>query len=226
MTALAISPQDRLSERLRGFGPVGLAAILVIIFADALVKPLGAVLVLLWAWRSGTPWHELGYARPRSWTREIALGIVIGASLKLAMKALVMPLLGADPVNHAYHFLVGNRDALPFMIAAVIVQAGFGEETLFRGFFFERLGKLLGAGTPARIAIVLSTSLLFGLAHYANQGWVGVEHSTITGLAFGSIFAITGRIWIPMVAHAAFDLVAVAIIYADLESQVAHFIFG
>jgi membrane protease YdiL (CAAX protease family) len=47
----------------------------------------------------------------------------------------------------------------------------------------------------------------------------------VTGLAFGSIFAVTGGIWIPIFAHAAFDVVAVAIIYLDLEATVAHLIF-
>ncbi len=47
----------------------------------------------------------------------------------------------------------------------------------------------------------------------------------ITGLLFGTIVAVTGRIWIPMVAHAVFDLTALAMIYWSLESAVAHAIF-
>lgn len=47
----------------------------------------------------------------------------------------------------------------------------------------------------------------------------------ITGLVFGTIFAITGRIFMLMVARAAFDLTALAIIYWDLETKVAHVIF-
>jgi hypothetical protein len=44
-------------------------------------------------------------------------------------------------------------------------------------------------------------------------------------LTKGTIFAITGRIWLVMCAHAAFDLTALAIIYWNLESKVAHFVF-
>jgi membrane protease YdiL (CAAX protease family) len=47
----------------------------------------------------------------------------------------------------------------------------------------------------------------------------------ITGLVFGTIFALTGRIFFPMVAHAAFDLLALAMIYWNLEADVAHLIF-
>jgi membrane protease YdiL (CAAX protease family) len=72
---------------------------------------------------------------------------------------------------------------------------------------------------------VLITSVWFGLEHYAVQGLPGVEQSTIMGLVFGTIMVITGRIFMLMVAHAAFDLTALAIIYWDVESQVAHFFF-
>ena len=47
----------------------------------------------------------------------------------------------------------------------------------------------------------------------------------ITGLVFGTIFSITGRIWMVMCAHAAFDLTAIAIIYWNLEAAVAHLVF-
>jgi membrane protease YdiL (CAAX protease family) len=42
---------------------------------------------------------------------------------------------------------------------------------------------------------------------------------------FGAIFAVTGRIWMLMFAHAAFDLTALAIICWNLESEVAHVFF-
>jgi membrane protease YdiL (CAAX protease family) len=48
---------------------------------------------------------------------------------------------------------------------------------------------------------------------------------TITGLVFGSMFAFSGRILMPMCVHAAYDLTALAMIYWDLETRVAHLIF-
>ncbi len=216
---------DLFAARLRGFGPLGILAILVITAGNLVVVPLSAILVLLWARWSRTPWREIGYVRPRSWIRGLALGIVFGIAFKFLMKAIVMPLLGADPINRAYHYLAGNRAALPGMLFAVIVGAGFGEETVFRGYLFERLGKLFGPGPWAKTLIVLLTAAWFGLAHYHDQGLAGAEQGTIVGLVFGTIFAVTGRLWTLMWAHAAFDLAAVAIIYWDLESAVAHLIF-
>src|SRR2546426_913750 len=82
----------------------------------------------------------------------------------------------------------------------------------------------IGYVRPKR-GIVLLTAAWFALAHYPEQGLPGVEQALVTGLVFGAIFAVTGRIWIPMFAHAAFDLTALAIIYWNLEFKVAHLIF-
>jgi len=213
------------AARLRGFGPVGVLAILVILAGNLVIAPLSAVLVLAWVWRSRTPWQEIGYVRPKSWIRDLVLGVVFGVAFKVLMKAVVMPLLGADPINHAYHHLVGNTIALPGMVLLLVVVAGFGEETLFRGYMFERLTKLLGTGAIARISIVLLTAGLFGLAHYPEQGLAGAQQAGIFGIVFGTLFALTGQIWILMFAHAAFDLTALAIIYLNLESDVAHLVF-
>jgi CAAX protease family protein len=216
---------DPVAARLRGFGPLGILAILVILAGNGLFVPLSAILVLVWVWWSQTPWREIGYVRPRSWIGTLAVGIVFGSAFKFVMKAIVMPLLGADPINQAFHYLAGNTAALPASIYTMIVGAGFGEETFFRGYLFERFGKLLGPSAWARTLIVLLTAVWFGLGHYSLQGLTGVEQATIFGLVFGTIFAITGRIFMLMVAHAAFDLTALAMIYWDLESRVAHLVF-
>jgi membrane protease YdiL (CAAX protease family) len=225
-TRAAPDSADRVAEELRGFGPRGIVAILVILLAGNYpFAPLSAILVLVWARWSRTPWREIGYVRPRSWAGSLAAGIAFGIALKFAMKTIVMPLLGAPPINQAFHYLAGNRAALPAAVYAMIVGAGFGEETIFRGYLFERFGKLLGPGAWTKTLIVMITAGWFGLAHYSLQGLAGVEQATIVGLVFGTIFAVTGRIWILMVAHAAFDLTALAIIYWNLESTVAHLIF-
>lgn len=226
MTAEATAPtDDPFAARLRGFGPIGIAAILLILAGNFFLVPVSALLVLVWAARSRTPWRELGFVRPRSWAATVAIGVVFGVAFKLLMKIIVMPLLGADPINQAYHYLAGNDAALPGMVFAIVGGAGFGEETIFRGWMFERFGKLFGSSVAAKASIVVLTSLWFGLAHYVVQGVAGTEQATIVGLVFGTIFAITGRIFMLMIAHAAFDLTALTIIYLNIETKVAHLVF-
>jgi membrane protease YdiL (CAAX protease family) len=211
---------------LRGVGPLGIAAILVVLAGNFLFAPLSALLVLAWVQASETPWAAIGFVRPKSWLRTIAIGLVFGALFKLVMKAVVMPLLGAPAVNATYHYVAGNAAALPYMLYALIIGAGFGEETVYRGFLFERLGKLLGTSTMAKIAIVVLTTTLFAAAHYPEQGVPGLEQAVFTGLVFGGIYAVTGQLFMLMVAHAAFDLVALALIYWNLESRIAHLFFS
>jgi membrane protease YdiL (CAAX protease family) len=226
---LPSTADDRLAAELRGFGPLGIVALLVIVlagnvFVRTVAVPVGAVLALVWVRQSRTPWREIGYVRPKSWVGAVAVGLAFGVAFKFLMKAIVMPLLGADPINRAYHYWAGNTAAMPAAVWAMLV-AGFGEETVFRGFMFERFGKLFGSGAGAKTAIVLLTSVWFGLGHYAVQGLSGAENAAIVGLVLGTIFVLTGRVFMLMVAHAAFDLTALAIIYWNLEARVAHLVF-
>jgi len=216
---------DPIARALRGFGPLGILTTLVIFASGPVLEPLGGLLVLAWAWRSRTPWPEIGFARPRSWTLTVAVGIVFGIAFKLAMKAIVMPLLGAPDINPAYHYLAGNSAAVPGMMFDIVAGAGFAEEAVFRGFAFERLGKLFGRGRAATVLIVVLTSVWFGLVHYPVQKLPGAEQALITGLVFGTIYAFTRRLWMPMIAHTAFDLTALWLIYWNLEARVAHLIF-
>jgi len=88
-------PQDRFAAELRGFGPLGILALLVIA-AGQIVEPLSAVLVLVWTRLSHTPWREIDYARPKSWIGSLVVGIAFGIPFKFLMKAIVMPLLGGQ----------------------------------------------------------------------------------------------------------------------------------
>jgi len=211
--------------RLRGFGPIGLLAIVAILLGNFLFVPLSAILIVLWARVSRTPWRDLGFVRPGNWVITIACGVVFGTLLKLAMKSIVMPLLGTEPVNQAFSYLQGNTAALPGILFLVVVGAGFGEETLFRSYAFERLRRVAGTGAAATILTVAVTSAWFGAVHYPFQGVPGVQQATIVGVIFGTIYAVTRTIPMLMIAHAAFDVTAVALIYWRLETQVAHWFF-
>lgn len=194
-------------------------SILVIVLSGNL---LGAALVLIWARVSGTRWSDLGFVSPPHGAIDLVIAFIAGVIFKLLMKAVVMPLLGFGYINPAYHYLVGNSAALPGMLFAVIVGAGFGEELIWRGFLFERLGALIGPRRFATVSIVIMTSIFFGLAHYRDQGVAGAVQATITGLVFGATYARIRTIWPVMVAHAAFDITAVLIIYWNLEEPIGR----
>lgn len=220
-----LKPEQDLASRLRGNGAVGIAAILVI-FSGALLSPVvSAVLIALWVALSRTEWAELGFSKPQNRARTLPLAVLGGAALKLMLKALVMPLLKGAPVNAAYHYLAHNPPAAAAMLLYVVVGAGFAEELFFRAYLFERLGKLFGRSTVAKVVIVIVSATLFGWAHYAGQGMDGFKQATIVGAVFGSIYARTRMIVPLMAAHATFDITAIALIYFDVEAEVAHWLW-
>lgn len=216
---------DHVARALRGFGPLGLLGLILVMPFSSLLGPFRAAVPLLWAWRSRTPLAELGLVRPRSWVRTIVLAILTGIAFKLAMKSVVLPLLGAPPVNAAFRALEGNAAMLPGMLLAVTLGAGLGEELAFRGFLFERLRTLLGDSRRTAMISVLFTSVIFGLAHLPEQGWPGAEQAFVFGLVVASLYASTRSLWFPIVFHAAFDIAAVFIIYRGLETRIAHWFF-
>jgi membrane protease YdiL (CAAX protease family) len=140
-------------------------------------------------------------------------------------KAADCGLLGAPAVNPAYRHFIGNPVVLPGTISVAIVGAGCGEESVFRGFFFERGTKLLGRGFTATACMVLVSAAAFGGLHYFAQGVFGAEQATIFALVLGIIFAERRELWFLVVAHAAFDITTVLIIYFNAEYTVAHLLF-
>lgn len=216
---------NKFAELLRSFGPIGLAAIALIVGANMLFAPFGALLVLLWVWLSKTRWADIGFSRPKSWLAVLVIGVAGGILLKLIQKAVLMPLLGAPAINPYFHFIYDNPGAMARMIVASVLIGGIGEEIFYRGYLFERLGRLWGKGSVAKTLMVLLTSALFASVHISEQGVAGAQQAAFTGLAFGTIYAVTGRLWLPMVVHSTYNITAVLMIYYGLEEKVANWLF-
>jgi membrane protease YdiL (CAAX protease family) len=217
--------RERLAEGLRGFGPLGGAACAVIVVTSVFFTPAAAVLVIVWAWLSRTPWRAIGLVRPRSWATVLVLGVALGLAEKFLMKAIVLPLLGAPANNTMFGDLSNDPRRVLFLIFYMIVGAGFCEELFFRGYVIERLGRLMGRRPMAQFAIVVLSAAFFGVLHY-QQGLAGIENATIGGVLAACIYLINRRqLWLLVVMHATFDLCALALIYFHLESTVAHSVF-
>src|SRR5262249_42542011 len=76
-------------------------------------------------------------------------------------------------------------------IALLAGLSSLGEELLFRGLLVPWVGVAL-------------SSVLFGLAHQIKgpSRWVWVAWAIVVGAMFGSIFALTGSLVGPLLAHA------------------------
>src|SRR4051812_10712042 len=109
------------------------------------------------------PLSSVGFKLDRRWFREIGWGTLSGLGMALAVVGMIWAIGGVrfelDPARSVGALLVG----LYFFLAAALL-----EETLFRGFIFQRL--LDGVGVwPAQILL----ATLFAAAHWGSPGMQG-----------------------------------------------------
>ena len=108
------------------------------------------------------------------------------------------------------HFLPRTgRDYRYF--ALLSVTAGIVEEILYRGFLLWYLSLHLPLW-----AAVLASSIIFGAGH-SYQGPAAAMRTGLAGFAFAILYVASGSIWLPIVAHAAVDLLQGATIFEILR---------
>jgi membrane protease YdiL (CAAX protease family) len=97
------------------------------------------------------------------------------------------------------------RGASFVQLAAVSIAAGLGEELLFRGLVQAGLTNLIGGPLAPWIALAVA-SILFGVCHWLSTTYAIL--AMLAGAYFGLLLILTGNLWTPIVAHAAYDLLA------------------
>lgn len=163
------------------------------------------IFIALWA-NSARPWPAIGISL------ELDLWFAIGVILTiLGIVGLVMQnrqVKAATPEE-----LAGIRKRLgsiSIMIPqngnelarfyGLSITAGIVEEILWRGFLIWYFSQFM----PLWAAALLST-IGFGLAH-AYQGIAQLPHITAVGAAFAVLYLLSGSIWLPIILHAAVDI--------------------
>ena len=130
--------------------------------------------------------------------RELGLGVAVGA---LAFSAAVGLLVAAG----LYDVRAGAAITATGGALALAVVSGVGEEVLFRGILMRRLVEPLG--TYGALAV---SSLFFGAAHLLNEDatlWSALAIAVEAGLMLGLAFVATGRLWLPIGLHLAWNYV-------------------
>jgi len=142
-----------------------------------------------------------------SW-RSLLWGVLATLPLLLALSWVLRSPSG--PLRRLVDFVVAElgpvlarRSILE--LAFIAALAGLGEELLFRGLIQSGLARLL----PVPLAL-LSSSILFGLAHFATSTYAVV--AGLMGLYLGGLFLLEGSLLAPMVAHAFYDFVALLLV--------------
>jgi hypothetical protein len=219
------SLRDRLARSLTS--PVGTTLLLAVAFALLLVAgPAGygfgllAVGAILWATR--WDWSRFGLARPAPGrlapTARRALLWTLGAFLlvDLALAPAVEQLTERPHDLSAFAALEGDPFAWLALSAFMWITAAFGEELVFRGFLQRELARLLGDGTPSRIAATGVTAVFFGAVHL-YQGVSGVVTTGVMGLLLGVLFWREGGRLLPCIlVHGFYDMIGITLIFLGL----------
>lgn len=95
------------------------------------------------------------------------------------------------------------------------ITAGIVEEILWRGFLIWYLSQFM----PLWAAALVST-LGFAMAH-AYQGLSHLPQITAVGAAFAGLYLLAGSIWLPIILHAAVDIVQGRLAYDVIRGQTA-----
>jgi membrane protease YdiL (CAAX protease family) len=137
---------------------------------------------------------------------------VIGAAGALPMLALLLWCLRTtwDPMRRLVA-LVEERLG-PYLMGAsaggivlLALLAGVGEELLFRGV----IQVWLAERAPLWLAVAIA-SLLFGVGHWLSASYAVL--ASLIGAYLGILFLLSGNLLAPMVAHAAYDVVALFVL--------------
>lgn len=166
------------------------------------------LIVLAW-------WCADALSVPPQWGRP-ARDVPLGLAVALALAAFNHLLLTRAPSNWVvdgvrtvFHDTIVPLFGRLGLVSAIVIgaAAGVGEEWMFRGVLQPLLG-------------LVPASLLFGLAHVG--GWrmlpFGVWASGM-GLVMGGLALVTGGLIAPIVAHAVYDMLALAYIRRGVRNE-------
>lgn len=182
------------------FGVPLQAAVDLLPTGNAALELLGLLLACAIALGSYVLAVRLGEGRGAS---ELALrpampGLVVGTVIGLVMMAALMGVLVA---TGAYDIdVVGIAPAWTGI--GLALQASVTEELWMRALLFRLLWRLVGP-VPAFAA----AALVFGGIHLVNPGANVLAGATVVvaGLMFCALYALTGRLWVPIGLHFAWN---------------------
>jgi len=90
-------------------------------------------------------------------------------------------------------------------LAAVSLAAGFGEEILFRGLIQAGVSSWITGTVGLGVGLAVA-SLLFGICHWLSGTYAIL--AVLAGAYFGLLLILSGNILAPIIAHAAYDFLA------------------
>lgn len=177
---------------------------------------LFSIAMIGWAF-SSRPWLALGLSLDLDRSFAIGAILVLAAIAFLIYQVRQVTVADQPELKKLHRSLQSVSLMLPRngnelgRFYVVSVTAGIVEEILWRGFMFWYLSQFM----PLWVAAIVS-AVGFGVAH-AYQGWKQVPPVILIGAALGGLYILTGSLWLPMILHAAIDILQGRMAYEVLR---------
>ncbi len=145
------------------------------------------------------------------WRGDAALGLAVAAAWAIVQFGLLFPATGgaARPDIAAILAMVdGSWADVAWYLPLGVLGGGVAEELYNRGFIITVLAGIIGGSRGALLVAGLFSTVFFALGHLP-VGWVAWADILVPSAAYVGLFLGTGRLVAPMVAHAAWNTVAV-----------------
>ncbi len=183
--------------------------------------PILVVLGLLSVRLRNGGFSALGFKRPESWGRILAIAL-FAAVLRMALGSFVIEPLAAHwwPPIHApagTEHIAGNIKVALLWLLIIWTFAAFGEEISYRGYLTMRAADVAGGSIAAYWMATVLVSTLFGYGHY-YKGPAGILDSGVAGLILGSAYLVAGRnLWAPVLAHGFIDTIGLIVAFCGWD---------
>lgn len=164
--------------------------------------------VAWWRWKSKAAGEPVLPAQQRGAFALAALGAVAGMLLCTQVMSLFVR-MNLDSIGFEQVLAAQSQAPVWLLLISALVLAPVGEEALIRGMAYPLLRR---AWPPLASAFV--TSMIFALLH-GNLAQIVLTFPL--GMLLAYIYEITQRLWVPILAHMAFNVGSVLIPPAWIE---------
>jgi membrane protease YdiL (CAAX protease family) len=153
-------------------------------------------------WLEGLPWRALGLTLHTHWSRDFAVGSLIGVA-SLALATAIAAAAGGLRFTASPRTMLLQVVQTLLLSALLFIFAALAEEALFRGYPLQTL-------TRARLAwlAVLLTSVPFAAVHLNNpnvvKGFTFIN-TALAGVWLAAAYLRTRSLWLPLGVHWAWN---------------------
>jgi membrane protease YdiL (CAAX protease family) len=140
------------------------------------------------------PLSSLGYRAPG--VLDVVLGVLAGVVAVVGIGIIFQKVLPAMHLSVNQQMSTTLAAPLLFRVA-LVTRAAFVEETLFRGYGFERIAEL----TRSPLFAALATWVIFSMAHLTSWGWGQVIIAAWGGLVLTLLYLWRRNLWANIICH-------------------------